>query len=67
MPHHTLPPYPVVQQTTEHGSCLVTGGLGALGSLTGAWLLKKEAWHVVLLGRSARCDWRQVWRTLTAQ
>ncbi|KFM27283.1 Erythronolide synthase, modules 1 and 2 [Auxenochlorella protothecoides] len=41
-------------KTTEHGSCLVTGGLGALGSLTGAWLLKKEAWHVVLLGRSAR-------------
>ena len=33
---------------------LVTGGLGALGLLTGRWLLEQSAQRIVLLGRTGR-------------
>lgn len=36
------------------GSCLVTGGLGALGQLTARFLQGQGARHLVLLGRNAR-------------
>lgn len=32
---------------------MVTGGLGALGSLVGSWAAAQGAGHILLLGRSA--------------
>ena len=36
------------------GAWVVTGGLGALGLLTGRWLLEHSAKRIVLLGRTGR-------------
>ena len=36
------------------GSVVVTGGLGMIGSILGAWLTRQGIEHVVLLGRSGR-------------
>lgn len=36
------------------GSCLVTGGLGALGQLSIRFLLGQGGRHIILLGRTAR-------------
>lgn len=36
------------------GAVVVTGGLGMIGSLLGAWLKRQGIGHVVLLGRSGR-------------
>ena len=38
----------------QQGAWIVTGGLGALGLLTGQWLLEQGALRTVLLGRSGR-------------
>lgn len=46
---------------TAHSSCgswVVSGGLGALGALTAAWLAGQGQRHLVLLGRSGRCGTR---------
>lgn len=37
------------------GAWIVTGGLGALGVLTGEWMVGNGAKRVMLLGRSGRC------------
>ncbi|KAL4451846.1 hypothetical protein ABPG75_007508, partial [Micractinium tetrahymenae] len=42
------------QQGEEKGSVVVTGGLGMIGSLVGAWLARQQVSHVLLLGRSGR-------------
>jgi ketopantoate reductase len=34
----------------------ISGGLGALGLLAAAWLAWQGAQHIMLLGRSGRCD-----------
>ena len=36
------------------GSCLVTGGLGLLGSLTAQWLIEQGQQHLTLVGRSGK-------------
>ena len=36
------------------GSVVVTGGLGMIGSLVGAWLARQQVPHILLLGRSGR-------------
>ena len=38
-----------------HKAWLVPGGLGALGSLAGAWLARQSVQHVILLGRVGGC------------
>jgi short-subunit dehydrogenase len=38
----------------QQGSWVISGGLGALGALTAAWLVSHGQRHVVLLGRSGR-------------
>lgn len=42
------------QQPAPGGVIVVSGGLGMIGSLVGAWLVRQGAPHVVLLGRSGR-------------
>ncbi len=36
------------------GSVVVTGGLGMIGSLVGAWMARQQVSKVLLLGRSGR-------------
>ena len=36
------------------GSCLITGGLGSLGSLTAQWLIEHGQQHMTLVGRSGK-------------
>ena len=36
------------------GSCLITGGLGSLGSLTAQWLIEGGQQHMTLVGRSGK-------------
>ena len=47
---------PVVLEPRQlrSGSCLVTGGLGSLGSLTARWLIENGQQHVTLVGRSGK-------------
>ena len=40
--------------TCSQGTVVVTGGLGMIGSLVGAWLARQPVANVVLLGRSGR-------------
>ena len=47
---------PVVPEPRQlrTGSCLVTGGLGSLGSLTAQWLIEHGQQHLTLVGRSGK-------------
>ena len=47
---------PVVMEPAQlhTGSCLVTGGLGSLGSLTAQWLIERGQHHMTLVGRSGK-------------
>ncbi len=42
------------------GRWVVTGGLGALGSLSGRWLAQRGLHHICLLGRSGHMAAQQV-------
>ena len=47
-------PQSAAKKDSGHSAWVVTGGLGALGLLTGQWLVEQGALRVVLLGRSGR-------------
>ena len=50
----TLTPCSAAGPAANHGSSvLISGGLGALGSLVGSWACAQGAGHVVLLSRSS--------------
>eukprot|EP00951_Prasinocladus_malaysianus_P043127 scaffold534179_cov45-Prasinocladus_malaysianus.AAC.1 len=52
---------PAVRSQRGSRNCIpVTGGMGMLGRLIGGWLLQFETAHVVLLGRSAGKDLREL-------